>query len=42
MWLCMLVMQRCLGGNYINFAVFELYSDPALKVGRRGKWVEAG
>lgn len=24
-WICMVIMQRCLGGNYINFGVFELY-----------------
>jgi len=30
-WLCMCMLTRALGGNYVNFGVFELYGDPALK-----------
>ena len=35
-WLCLTILSRALGGNYVNFGVFELYGDPALKVGRGG------
>lgn len=31
-WICMQIMTRCLGGNYINFGVFDLYKDPVLDV----------
>ncbi|GAB4820934.1 hypothetical protein N2152v2_007980 [Parachlorella kessleri] len=30
-WLCLTILSRALGGNYVNFGVFELYGDPALK-----------
>jgi exportin-7 len=30
-WLCMSILTRALGGNYVNFGVFDLYGDPALK-----------
>lgn len=30
-WVCLSVLTRALGGNYVNFGVFELYGDPALK-----------
>lgn len=33
-WICLSILTRALGGNYVNFGVFELYGDPALKVGR--------
>lgn len=29
-WVCLLMFQRALGGNYVNFGVFALYGDPAL------------
>ena len=32
-WLAITVLTRALAGNYCNFGVFELYGDPALKVG---------
>ena len=32
-WVCLAILTRALGGNYVNFGVFELYGDPALKVG---------
>ena len=31
-WVCLAILTRALGGNYVNFGVFELYGDPALKV----------
>lgn len=31
-WNCLAILTRALGGNYVNFGVFELYGDPALKV----------
>lgn len=31
-WNCLTILTRALGGNYVNFGVFELYGDPALKV----------
>lgn len=31
-WLCLQMLARALGGNYVNFGVFELYGDPALRV----------
>ena len=31
-WLSLLILARALGGNYVNFGVFELYGDPALVV----------
>ncbi|PSC72660.1 exportin-7 isoform X2 isoform A [Micractinium conductrix] len=30
-WNCLAILTRALGGNYVNFGVFELYGDPALK-----------
>lgn len=30
-WVCLLMFARALGGNYVNFGVFSLYGDPALK-----------
>lgn len=30
-WVCMSILSRALGGNYVNFGVFALYNDPALK-----------
>ncbi|KAI3436525.1 hypothetical protein D9Q98_005942 [Chlorella vulgaris] len=30
-WICITILTRALGGNYVNFGVFELYGDPALK-----------
>ena len=33
-WICLTILARALSGNYVNFGVFELYGDPALKVGR--------
>lgn len=35
-WICMTILARALSGNYVNFGVFDLYGDPALKV--RGRW----
>lgn len=32
-WICLLMLARAMSGNYVNFGVFELYGDPALKVG---------
>lgn len=29
-WVCLLMFQRALAGNYVNFGVFALYGDPAL------------
>jgi hypothetical protein len=40
-WVCLTILTRALGGNYVNFGVFELYGDPALKVGAVGWWVGA-
>ena len=31
-WCSLMVLTRALGGNYVNFGVFDLYGDPALKV----------
>lgn len=31
-WICLLMLARAMSGNYVNFGVFELYGDPALKV----------
>jgi hypothetical protein len=31
-WVCLLALARALSGSYVNFGVFELYGDPALKV----------
>ena len=31
-WICLELLKRALAGNYVNFGVFELYGDPALKV----------
>lgn len=30
-WISCSVLTRALGGNYVNFGVFELYGDPALR-----------
>lgn len=30
-WICLSMLTRALGGNYVNFGVFELYGDPALQ-----------
>ncbi|XP_031473767.1 uncharacterized protein LOC116246177 isoform X3 [Nymphaea colorata] len=30
MWICLTILTRALGGNYVNFGVFELYGDRAL------------
>lgn len=30
-WVALTVLTRALSGNYVNFGVFELYGDPALK-----------
>ena len=30
-WAALTVVSRALAGNYVNFGVFELYGDPALK-----------
>ena len=30
-WLSMSTLTKALSGNYVNFGVFELYGDPALK-----------
>ena len=32
-WVCLTILSRALSGNYVNFGVFDLYGDPALKVG---------
>ncbi|EFJ32102.1 hypothetical protein SELMODRAFT_87550 [Selaginella moellendorffii] len=29
-WIALVILTRALGGNYVNFGVFELYGDPAL------------
>jgi exportin-7 len=34
-WVCLTILSRALSGNYVNFGVFDLYGDPALKVGRQ-------
>ena len=31
-WICLQILARALGGNYVNFGVFDLYKDPALEV----------
>jgi hypothetical protein len=31
-WLCLAILTRALSGNYVNFGVFDLYGDRALKV----------
>lgn len=31
-WNCLTILTRALAGNYVNFGVFDLYGDPALKV----------
>lgn len=33
-WVCLTILSRALSGNYVNFGVFDLYGDPALKVCR--------
>lgn len=30
-WICLLALARAMSGNYVNFGVFELYGDAALK-----------
>jgi exportin-7 len=30
-WVCLELLKRALAGNYVNFGVFDLYGDPALK-----------
>ncbi|MEW5298899.1 MAG: hypothetical protein WDW36_001972 [Sanguina aurantia] len=30
-WICLLALSRAMSGGYVNFGVFELYGDPALK-----------
>ena len=30
-WICLELLKRALAGNYVNFGVFDLYGDPALK-----------
>lgn len=30
-WVCMSILSRALSGSYVNFGVFALYNDPALK-----------
>lgn len=30
-WVSLLMFSRALGGNYVNFGVFSLYGDPALR-----------
>jgi exportin-7 len=30
--ICLELLKRALAGNYVNFGVFDLYGDPALKV----------
>lgn len=29
-WVCLTILTHALGGNYVNFGVFELYGDRAL------------
>ena len=31
-WICFQTLARALGGNYVMYAVFDLYGDPCLKV----------
>lgn len=31
-WLSLTILTKALAGNYVNFGVFDLYGDPALKV----------
>ena len=31
-WVGLLMLSRAMSGNYVNFGVFDLYGDPALKV----------
>lgn len=31
-WICFEIIARALGGNYVMYAVFDLYGDPCLKV----------
>jgi hypothetical protein len=38
-WICLQILARALSGNYVNFGVFELYGDPALKV-KPGRWTQ--
>lgn len=33
-WVCLTALSRAMSGNYVNFGVFELYGDMALKVRR--------
>ena len=41
-WCSLMVLTRALGGNYVNFGVFELYGDPALKVlTLKAAWLQA-
>ena len=35
-WLCLAILTRALSGNYVNFGVFGLYGDCALKVSPTG------
>lgn len=30
-WICLSILTKALSGNYVNFGVFELYGDPALR-----------
>ncbi|GAX79235.1 hypothetical protein CEUSTIGMA_g6675.t1 [Chlamydomonas eustigma] len=30
-WVCLMMLSRAMSGNYVNFGVFDLYGDPALK-----------
>ena len=39
-WNCLAILTRALGGNYVNFGVFELYGDPALKVRRAASMLD--
>ena len=39
-WVCLELLKRALAGNYVNFGVFDLYGDPALKVRARGACFE--
>ena len=32
MWVCLQALARAMSGSYVNFGVFDLYGDPALKV----------
>ncbi len=40
-WVCLTVLARALSGNYVNFGVFDLYGDPALKVRTFGDWLQS-